>query len=77
MVGSVWQYTDEFRDDHTRAVILRGGSNYRPSGSKWYFPNAPELDVHNKYFLFDDAYERAGTIGFRCVVDVPSNTSSK
>ena len=77
MVGSVWQYTDEFRDDHTRAVILRGGSNYRPSGSKWYFPNAPELDVHNKYFLFDDAYERAGTIGFRCVVDAPSNTSSK
>lgn len=69
MVGNVWQYTSEFNDDHTRAVVLRGGSNYRPAGSNWYFPNQPTLNMQNKYFLFDDAYERAGTIGFRCVVD--------
>merc|ERR1712070_506757 len=69
LVGNVWQYTDEFQDEHTRAVILRGGSNYRPSGSKWYLPQALELDSHEKYFLMDDRYERAGTIGFRCVTD--------
>jgi len=69
LVGNVWQYTDEFEDDHTRAVILRGGSNYRPSGSLWYFPQALELNTHNKYFLMDDRYERAGTVGFRCAVD--------
>merc|ERR550537_3507 len=69
LVGNVWQYTDEFRDAHTRAVILRGGSNYRPSGSGWYFPQALELNTHEKYFLMDDRYERAGSIGFRCVVD--------
>lgn len=69
LVGNVWQYTDEFRDAHTRAVIIRGGSNYRPSGSAWYFPQAKALDTHQKYFLMDDRYERAGTIGFRCVVD--------
>lgn len=69
MIGSVWQYTDEFRDAHTRSVVLRGGSNYRPSGSNWYFPQALELGTHNKYFLMDDRYERAGTVGFRCVVD--------
>ena len=63
------QYTDEFQDDHTRYVILRGGSNYRPSGSMWYFPNQIELSTHNKYFLMDARYERAGTIGFRCVTD--------
>lgn len=69
LVGNVWQFTDEFQDDHTRAVILRGGSNYRPSGSHWYLPQALELDTHEKYFLFNERYERAGTIGFRCVVD--------
>jgi formylglycine-generating enzyme required for sulfatase activity len=69
LVGNVWQYTDEFQDEHTRAVLLRGGSNYRPSGSHWYFPNQIELNTHNKYFLFDDIYERAATIGVRCVKD--------
>lgn len=69
LVGNVWQYTSEFQDDHTRAVVLMGGSNYRPSGSMWYFPQAKPLNTHEKYFLMDDRYERAGTIGFRCVVD--------
>ena len=27
------------------------------------------LDAHGKYFLMDDSYERAGTIGFRCAAD--------
>jgi formylglycine-generating enzyme required for sulfatase activity len=69
LVGNVWQYTSEFQDAHTRAVVLRGGSNYRPSGSHWYFPQAVELNTHNKYFLMSDTYERAGTVGFRCVFD--------
>merc|ERR1711977_656992 len=68
LVGNVWQYTTEFQDAHTRSVILRGGSNYRPLGSRWYFPQAKELNRHEKYFLMDDRYERAGTVGFRCVV---------
>merc|ERR1711865_861392 len=69
LVGNVWQYTSEFQDEHTRYVITRGGSNYYPQGSFWYFPQAKELNSHNKYFLFSESYERAGTIGFRCVVD--------
>lgn len=28
MVGNVFQYTDEFRDEHSRAVLLRGGSRW-------------------------------------------------
>jgi len=72
MFGNVWQYTDEFQDEHTRAVILRGGSNYQPLGSSWYFPQAITLMQHGKYFLMDDRYERAGTIGFRCVKDAPT-----
>jgi len=69
MLGNVWQYTDEFQDDHTRSVCLRGGSNYRPSGSHWYFPNEADLLTHNKYFLMNARYERAGTVGFRCAAD--------
>ena len=26
----VWQFTDEFIDEHSRAVLLRGGSHYAP-----------------------------------------------
>eukprot|EP01084_Bolivina_argentea_P290186 498394_1 len=69
MIGNVWQYTDEFTDPHTRAVVVMGSSNYRPSGSNWYFPVAYQLNQHNKYFLMDDSYERCGTIGFRCAAD--------
>ena len=49
LVGNVYQYTDEFQDDHTRAVILRGGSNYYPLGSHWYLPQSLELNKHEKY----------------------------
>ena len=30
LIRSVWQYTSEFQDIHTRSVIVRGGSNYHP-----------------------------------------------
>jgi len=75
LVGNVWQYTSEFQDEHNRYVVMRGGSNYYPQGSYWYFPQTKELNKHNKYFLFDASYERAGTIGFRCVVDAPESES--
>mmetsp|Transcript_12622 Transcript_12622/g.28877 ORF Transcript_12622/g.28877 Transcript_12622/m.28877 type:complete len:603 (-) Transcript_12622:67-1875(-) len=80
MVGNVWQYTDSFEDDHTRAVLLRGSSRYNPQVSEafpsihqsvnWYFPPAREVTKHSKYFLMGDSYERAGTLGFRCAADV-------
>ena len=120
------RYTSEFQDDHTRAVILRGGSNYNPyrgkecrwidnddgtpklwgtsghdgmpacfnssvdgmaemiaannnvpgskrphpnGGSHWYFPPAYQLNSYNKYYLMSGSYERAGTVGFRCIAD--------
>ena len=68
LVGNVWQMTDQWYDAHTRSVMVRGGSNYRPSGSKWYFPQAKPLGQHEKYFLMDDEYER-GALGFRCAMD--------
>jgi formylglycine-generating enzyme required for sulfatase activity len=69
LVGHVWQWTDEYVDERTRAAILRGGSAYRPQGSQWYFPQAYRLDQHGKYLLMAPSLDRAGTVGFRCVKD--------
>jgi formylglycine-generating enzyme required for sulfatase activity len=69
LVGNVWQWTDEFVDEHTRAGILKGGSYYQPQGSLWYFPQAYKLTEHGKYLLIAPSKDRAGTLGFRCAVD--------
>jgi gamma-glutamyl hercynylcysteine S-oxide synthase len=69
MVGNVWQWTDEFEDEHTRAAILRGGSYYQPQGSIWYFPQAYKNDTHGKLLLMAPSYDRSATLGFRCVKD--------
>ncbi len=69
LVGNVWQWTDEFEDEHTRAAILRGGSSYQPQTSHWYFPQAYRLDQHGKYLLMAPSKDRSGCIGFRCVMD--------
>ncbi len=69
LVGNVWQWTDEYGDEHTRAAILRGGSYYQPQGSNWYFPQAYKLTEHNRFLLMGPSLDRVGTIGFRCVVD--------
>lgn len=69
LVGNVWQWTDEYFDDHTRAAVLRGGSCYRPQTSHWYFPQAYRLDQHGKYLLMAPGKDRSSSVGFRCVVD--------
>jgi formylglycine-generating enzyme required for sulfatase activity len=69
MVGNVWQWTDEFTDEHTRAAIVRGGSYYQPQGSIWYFPQAYRNDEHSKVLLMAPGYDRSGGVGFRCVRD--------
>ena len=69
LTGNIWQWTDEYQDEHTHAAILRGGGYYRPGGSRWYFPSAYRLDEHGKYLLMAPSKDRAGTLGFRCVKD--------
>jgi gamma-glutamyl hercynylcysteine S-oxide synthase len=71
MVGNVWQWTDEYIDEHTRGGILRGGSYYRPQGSIWYFPQAFRNDEHGKLLLMAPSSDRSGALGFRCVADLP------
>jgi len=71
MVGNVWQWTEEFVDEHTRGGILRGGSYYQPQGSIWYFPQAYRLNEHGKLLMTSPSMDRSGGVGFRCVVDAP------
>lgn len=69
LVGNLWQWTDEYVDEHTRGGVLRGGSLYRPQTSHWYFPQALRNDEHGKLLLMAPCKDRSGGIGFRCVVD--------
>lgn len=43
------------------------------TGSHWYYPDARQLDQHGKMKMMSNSYERAGTLGFRCVKDVERN----
>jgi len=69
LVGNVWQWTDEWGDEHTRSAILRGGSHYQPQGSHWYFPQAYKLNEHGKLLLMAPSKDRSGGLGFRCAQD--------
>ena len=70
LVRQVWEYTDEFRGPHTANVILRGGSSWSVhKGSRWYFRGTYDLKTFNTYHLMSGSYERASTVGFRCVAD--------
>jgi len=68
MVGNVWQWTNEFSDEHTRTAVIRGGSSYQPQ-ALWYFPQALRNDQHGRLLLMSPGRDRSGTIGFRCVAD--------
>jgi len=69
LTGNVWQWTDEYVDEHTRSAILKGGSYYHAQTSGWYFPQAQELNKYEKYLLMSPSMDRAATIGFRCAAD--------
>ena len=77
LVGNVWQMTDEYQDDRTRAAILRGGSYYQPQGSIWYFPQAYRNDQHGKLLLMAPSYDRSATVGFRCVKDASGHSAER
>jgi len=71
MVGNTWEMTESIRTDgHTRYMILKGGSWYVPTGSKWFFDGGPKpVTWGAKLILLWPGWDRCATIGFRCVVD--------
>ena len=78
MMGLIWQWTNEFVDQHTGAALVRGGAYYRPTvngGDTWYFradissSGSVTANSHGKLLLMAPSYNRHGTVGFRCVAD--------
>jgi gamma-glutamyl hercynylcysteine S-oxide synthase len=69
LIGNVWQWTDEFVDEHTRSAVLKGGSYYQPQHSLWYFPQAYKLTQHGRLLLMAPSMDRSAAVGFRCVKD--------
>jgi formylglycine-generating enzyme required for sulfatase activity len=69
LVGNVYQWTEEFADDHTRAAVIRGGNHYQPQGSIWYLPQSYQLNQHTKFLLMAPGMDRTAGIGFRCAAD--------
>eukprot|EP01047_Picozoa_sp_COSAG01_P008193 COSAG01_NODE_319_length_18909_cov_32.636151_17_plen_472_part_00 len=78
LIRSVWQWTDEFRGPHTANAVLRGGSAWSVhGGSRWYFRSTYSLNTFNTYHLMSGSYERASTIGFRCVADAHDDCGTR
>lgn len=62
--GNVWQWTDDYTDEHTRAGLARGGSYYQPQGSIWYFPQAWRNNEHDKLLLMVPSYDAQARSAF-------------
>lgn len=76
LVGNVWQWTDVYRDEHSRAAIIRGGSYFQAKNGEQYFPQAYRNDQHGKYMLMAPSIDRSATIGFRCVRDTEDSAAA-
>jgi formylglycine-generating enzyme required for sulfatase activity len=74
LVGLVWHLTDEYCDEMTCAVVLRGGSFFRPVAGPGggYAPSGPaalSLTAHLRLPVLDDSGHRGALVGFRCALD--------
>jgi len=68
MCGNTWEWTREVVDDgHHLFTLLRGGSSYKAQ-DHWHADGGPKRnDFHWKFPLLNEALNRCGTVGFRCV----------
>ncbi len=79
--NEVFEMTESERfDGHNHFIILRGGCDWKPWGSPWYFPggfhaNGKKLQsggkqsykFQSKYLMMYPGLDRSENIGFRCM----------
>jgi formylglycine-generating enzyme required for sulfatase activity len=70
LCGNTWEWTEsEASDGRTRFAILRGGSYFRATGSKWYTDGGPQPgNFGMKFLLTWPGLDRCSTVSFRCAV---------
>ncbi|HSG67913.1 MAG TPA: SUMF1/EgtB/PvdO family nonheme iron enzyme, partial [Bacteroidales bacterium] len=70
--GKVWELTNDKYDNGThRYVIIKGGSYYKPESSWWYIQGGKQPpDRQQMLLLVSPGFDRASTVGFRCVKDL-------
>jgi formylglycine-generating enzyme required for sulfatase activity len=70
LCGNVWEWIDDEIDDGEHLfTFLRGGSSYK-APHFWHAEGGPHPnDYHLKMPLLNEAINRCGTVGFRCVKD--------
>ena len=69
LVGNVWQWTDEFVDEHTRARHPARRQLLSAAGIHLVLPAGLQTTEHGKLLLMAPSKDRSAALGFRCVVD--------
>lgn len=79
LTGCVWQLTnDVYANSLMTFVILKGGSYFAPKASWWYVKSGQlPLTHRQQLYQVSAGYERAATIGFRCVMDAALKNGSE
>ena len=56
MIGNVWQWTNDYCDDHTCFALVRGGSTYKQHHiARYYFAQPADLTQHNTWIAMAES----------------------
>jgi hypothetical protein len=69
--GIVWEMTNDRYDNGSHTfIIIKGGSYYKPESSWWYIQGGQQPPERQQMLLLvSPGFDRASTVGFRCVQD--------
>ncbi len=69
--GKVWEMTNDRYDNGSHIfIIIKGGSYYKPESSWWYIQGGKQPPERQQMLLqVSPGFDRASTVGFRCVQD--------
>ena len=69
--GIVWEMTNDRYDNGSHIfIIIKGGSYYKPESSWWYIQGGKQPPERQQMLLqVSPGFDRASTVGFRCVQD--------